>query len=410
MGCDASPRTRRIATVYPVIGAYRVAVFAELHRRAVLEGHHHEFHADPYNPVDTVELANFDKVSDPTDRNHFNWIPDVRNHTIGKWLWQSGVVRIAMRRDLDTVIFLGVCWHLSTWAGALVARITGKKVVYWTHGIYGTESFIRRLFRLSFLRLATHVMFYGSHARQLAEAAGLDPKRLSTIHNCLDVTEQRAVRSTLTESELERTRQATFRCPSRPVLLFIGRLIAEKRLDLLIEAAEILATRNTPVNVLLIGGGPMEEALRRSAVTRHVSDSVYFFGKCYEEAKLGPAIAMADLCVSPGAIGLTCMHALAYGTPVITHDDPSAQGPECEAVVPGVTGALFRRDDPVSLANTISEWLAAASDRAAIRNACVAEVDRRWTPEAVAEAIHASIGLSPISQSAPSCRKPGDSR
>ena len=90
----------------------------------------------------------------------------------------------------------------------------------------------------------------------------------------------------------------------------------------------------------------------------------------------------ADLCVSPGNIGLTAMHALVFGTPATTHDDFPHQMPEFEAIREGVTGTFFKYNDVESLANSISRWFAEnGNKREEVRRACMKEIDENWTPQ-----------------------------
>lgn len=50
----------------------------------------------------------------------------------------------------------------------------------------------------------------------------------------------------------------------RPLrVLFSGRLAREKRVDALLDAAEILMERGIPLEVILVGGGVEERALRK---------------------------------------------------------------------------------------------------------------------------------------------------
>ena len=53
----------------------------------------------------------------------------------------------------------------------------------------------------------------------------------------------------------------------------------------------------------------------------NLQDQIWFYGACYDESKLGELIFNADLCVSPGNVGLTAVHSMGYGTPVITHNN-----------------------------------------------------------------------------------------
>src|SRR5439155_1448825 len=107
------------------------------------------------------------------------------------------------------------------------------------------------------------------------------------------------------------------------------------------------------INVLLVGDGPEKESLQSMAARLRIP--VKFFGACYDEATLARLTMVAHVTVSPGKIGLTAMQSLAYGTPVITHDDHTAQGPEWEAILPGRTGALFHAGDVRHLASVIKE-------------------------------------------------------
>ena len=76
------------------------------------------------------------------------------------------------------------------------------------------------------------------------------------------------------------------------------------------------------------------------------------------------------------------MHAMVYGTPVLTHDDFPWQMPEFEAIKPGITGAFFHRGDIESLSHAIDAWFEQSGyDRELIRKACYKEIDSFWTPE-----------------------------
>jgi glycosyltransferase involved in cell wall biosynthesis len=72
------------------------------------------------------------------------------------------------------------------------------------------------------------------------------------------------------------------------------------------------------------------------------------------------------------------MHALAYGIPVITHDNPDLQMPEWEAIKPGVTGALFRYGDSRDLARIIKEWLERDTPHEQVRANCYEIIDRYY--------------------------------
>jgi hypothetical protein len=74
------------------------------------------------------------------------------------------------------------------------------------------------------------------------------------------------------------------------------------------------------------------------------------------------------------------MQSLAYGTPVITHDDHKAQGPEWEAILPGHTGDFFRRGDVSDLARVIQLWTRRPLPDPAARRACHQLIERFYNP------------------------------
>ena len=54
--------------------------------------------------------------------------------------------------------------------------------------------------------------------------------------------------------------------------------------------------------------------------------------------------------------------------------------PEFEAIIPGKTGAFFKRGNIESLADAIERWFSEGRSREDTRSACYAEIDESWTP------------------------------
>ena len=162
-------------------------------------------------------------------------------------------------------------------------------------------------------------------------------------------------------------------------LAFVGRLTEEKQLGLLVQA---LVQLGEPVNLLFVGEGPEIESLQAMCHELGLSERTKFMGACHDEEKLAEYFSTADLCVSPGNVGLLAMHSLVYGTPLITHDDPTHQGPEFEAVIEGRTGGFFQRGNVESLAEKIQEWLERnEAEREPVKQDCMAVIDRFYTPK-----------------------------
>jgi len=130
-----------------------------------------------------------------------------------------------------------------------------------------------------------------------------------------------------------------------PLLLFAGRLVAYKGLDVLIDAVAPL-----PVTVAVVGDGPMREAWNRHAQSVATQARVLFVGEV-PEPELRAWMQACDALVLPSvtraeAFGLVQLEAMAAGKPVISTDLPTG--------VPwvnqhGVTGLIVRPRDPMAL-------------------------------------------------------------
>ncbi len=115
-----------------------------------------------------------------------------------------------------------------------------------------------------------------------------------------------------------------------PVIAFVGRLVREKRLDTVAEAAARLA--HIDHRLVIVGDGPDRPVLERA--TPHA-----FFTGFLTGDDLAVAYASADVFLFPSdteTFGSVTLEAMASGLPAVCAD---ATGSRC-LVVPGVTGYL----------------------------------------------------------------------
>lgn len=298
---------------------------------------------------------------------------------IGRWYWQPGLIG-KLFKSYDRYLLVGETRALSTWAFCLLACLTGKrkKVFFWTHGWYGKESGIEKFVKKIYLRLAGGGIFlYGNYARDLMIKAGFNADMLHVIHNSLDYSQQLALRNKCDSSSVYKDYFGN----SNPVLVMIGRLNIRKHLDMLFSAVSKLNGKGQLFNIVLIGDGEDKGKLMELSKELGITEQVWFYGACYDEATNANLIYNADLCVVPGDVGLTAIHSMMFGTPVITHNHFPYQGPEFEAIHKGQTGGYYEYGSVDSLANTIKTWFANNSERDIVRKVCYNEIDTQWTPE-----------------------------
>jgi len=200
------------------------------------------------------------------------------------------------------------------------------------------------------------------------------------VYNSLDFRVHEKLYEERDMDELDKLRINLFPNQSElPVAIFIGRLTEEKKIGYLLEAICLCKRRGNSYNCLIVGGGSELDNLRHLSNSMGISNSICFYGPCYDEHINAKLIMLAECCVSPGNVGLTAIHSLSLGTPVITHRNMFNQGPEAEAVIEGETGLYFEEDDTNSLSDVIDEFILNRKKLSMEAN-CIEQVRKFWNP------------------------------
>ncbi len=308
------------------------------------------------------------------------------NINFGRFYWQSRAVSLLWSRYTD-LFTTGTHNCLSAWLIILLAPLFGKRVYLWSHGAYGDERGLKRwLTRWKMNRVAGSLL-YGNYARRLLLEMGVRPQKLHVFYNSLAYDEQRALRQDIHPTPIYQDHFAN----QLRNLVFIGRLTSGKKLDLILQAMTYLRAQGETVNMTFVGGGEALGKLQNEVQSAGLQENVWFYGPCYDERQIAELLYNADLCVSPGNVGLTAIHAMTFGTPVISHNDFVRQMPEFEAIQEGLTGAFFTEGDARSLAQSVSLWFSRCTDRDEIRRCCYDVIDTKYNPHEQIKAIRRVI-------------------
>jgi len=205
---------------------------------------------------------------------------------------------------------------------------------------------------------------------------GISEKKMHVIYNSLNYKKQLQVRKKLIKNDIFIKKFNN----NNPVLIFIGRLTKIKKIHYLMSVLKILKKKNIYLNLLILGDGEEKNSIEYYAIKNNVQKYCWFYGSCYDENEIGNLIFNADLCVSPGNVGLTAMHSLVYGTPVIAHSDYKNQVPEFEAIEKNISGDFFENDNIEDLSAIVESWLKKNNDRELIRKNCFNVIDKYYNP------------------------------
>ncbi|HRY16463.1 MAG: glycosyltransferase, exosortase A system-associated [Candidatus Competibacteraceae bacterium] len=145
------------------------------------------------------------------------------------------------------------------------------------------------------------------------------------------------------------------------VLGFIGSFYAYEGLALLLEALPGLLKQAPNVRVLLVGGGPQDQALKSQARTLGIADKVIFTGRA-PHAEVNRYYDLIDILVYPRlsmrltelVTPLKPLEAMAQGQLFVASD----VGGHHELIRDGETGVLFRAGDAADLTAKTLQLLA----------------------------------------------------
>ncbi|MEQ9359982.1 MAG: glycosyltransferase family 1 protein [Coleofasciculus chthonoplastes F3-SA18-01] len=156
--------------------------------------------------------------------------------------------------------------------------------------------------------------------------------------------------------------------PESPLLLYVGRLSAEKEIDRIKPVLESIPG----ARLALVGDGP-----HRSALEKHFAGTPTHFVGYLTGEPLGSAFASADAFIFPSrteTLGLVLLEAMAAGCPVVA----ARSGGIPDIVTDGVNGYLFNpRDEQGAIAAT-QRLFQERTERETLRENARAEAER-WS-------------------------------
>lgn len=344
----AATPTIRLCLFQPALPKYRLPIFRELAHRPGID--FNLFYSSD-EPVKNVTPVGF-RGTPITSRALFKK---------PRLLWRQAQIDLVDPSRFDVIMGGWNTRYLSLVPCLLLAKKRGIPTVLWGHGYSKREAFSRRFLRDSIGNLATAILFYGFSARNRFVERNGRGERAFVAPNSLDQSELQAAQDTWNSKpdELRRFKEKHGLIDG-PVLLFVSRLSKENRTELLLGAAAILRKSYPTLKIIIIGAGDEEADLRAIARTNCVDDLTIFTGAIYDETELAPWFMSSDLFVYPRNVGLSLLHAMGYGLPVITTDYEPSWAPEVDALQPWINGMTYQDGSVDALAHIVGAVL---SDR-----------------------------------------------
>ncbi|CKW70078.1 glycosyltransferase [Mycobacterium tuberculosis] len=137
-------------------------------------------------------------------------------------------------------------------------------------------------------------------------------------------------------------------------ILFVGRLVEEKRVDLLLKAFKPVSERYPDARLTIVGSGPQRPELEKQLSGLQLNSVVRFAGAIYDPVELGKEFLRNSIFVLPGLGGLSINEAMFYGLAIVCS---RGDGTERHLVRSDHNGVFFHEGDEKHLAGVLMNLL-----------------------------------------------------
>jgi glycosyltransferase involved in cell wall biosynthesis len=219
-----------------------------------------------------------------------------------------------------------------------------RRLAFWGHGrnmqSQRPDSWRERFKRWTINKVDWWFAYTDSSAA-LVHGAGFPRSRITVVDNAIDTRDLMRLCDAVTESDRQRLR-TSIGFNNGPIGIYVGSLYAEKRLDFLLEAATRIRAKLPQFQLIVVGAGPDQHVIEEAAA-RHAW--IYYAGPLQGHRK-AEMLALADVMLNPGLVGLGILDSFVSGSPMFT-TDCGLHSPEISYMVDGQNGVMT--DDDIGL-------------------------------------------------------------
>lgn len=314
----------------------------------------------------------------------FSLYNDVRRSTIEAIVFAVSALRLLTKRfdavEADHMPYLHIfTLRLVAWIRRVPLIVTWNEVwgeAYWREYLGRIRGSIAWWIERSAMSLPDQI---------LAVSEGTADRLRQYVGGSIDI---RVIQNAIDMEAIRRVAPASSRESAE--LLYVGRLLEHKRVDLLIDAFNIVRD-HTPCRLLVVGDGPEKGKLEKRVADAGLADHVRFRSDVSDHSDVFALMKAASVFVFPSVregFGIAPLEALACGTHVVAVSHPDNQA---RHLVARSNRGYLCEASADELASSIEAALVASALEQGTVEAWVEEYDWAVISEAYVDALSAAI-------------------
>jgi glycosyltransferase involved in cell wall biosynthesis len=261
-------------------------------------------------------------------------------------VYNPGMYLEIRKTEPDIIIFLANTGNISYWRIIHWAKKREKKIIIWTSGwdpgrAKGTILQFKNRMVSAFFRKADFFLTYSSSARSYVESMGIDKAKIEVCYNGIET--DYLVKNSLPIIRKSRELIRKYNLEHYLTFLYVGGLVPEKKVDLLLDAFLELHKKYDKIKLILIGDGPLKSMVEEK-LNNSNEPNILYLGRIIEG--IDSFFAASDCLILPGAGGLALNQGMFWRKTCIVS---KADGTEDDLVIEDITGYRFIEENLDSL-------------------------------------------------------------
>ncbi len=249
----------------------------------------------------------------------------------------------------------------------LLKPLLGYHVVTREHNIYGEKNIFQRFIDMTLSPLSDVIVAVSSSVADFfSKQAWVNRKKITVIHNGVDIEAINAFLQEKGESEIQRVRQELGLEAEEKIILNVARLKPQKNHELLIAAFQLFVKENPSYHLVILGDGAEKGRLLQLIADRGLKDVVHLLG--YRDDVFSWYVASDFFVLTSKHEGFpnVGVEAMAFGVPLVSTSVPGVD----EFLDSGKNGQLVKDQPKEVLAGMVSLSSLSSEEKQQHRDAC----------------------------------------
>ena len=343
-----------IKIIQRIVPSYRQVFFKKLHEKF----------GDNFRVFTSFNIGKGPLMSGSKDK--YVWLREIGNvYELPGICWQSGVFKFEINKG-DIIIIEGSMRIVSNFVIILRSYFIGAKLIWWGHYWSASSKTFLANIRHRVMKRIPYLLFYTDYEIDRFKRDHLRKNNLFSLNNGVDIESIRNYRKKFIAKERDID------------ILFLGRISEKANVIILLKS--LLEKECLIYNATFFGAQDNNELQRMNneIINLSLGDRVTVLKGSSLEGDVAEYANRAKIFCYPGQVGLSLLHAMAYGLPSIVHNDESKQMPEFCAFQEGKSGISFENNSTRSLACAIHKLLT-SPDSDGMSSFCIELVENKYT-------------------------------